>query len=204
MAYTYLIGWTQHQKWYYGVRYAKGAKPTDLWNTYFTSSKHVKNFRSIHGEPDVIQIRKEFENVDHAREWESKVLRRIDATNNERFLNQTDNKSFSVEASLRGLETQRNMVIHPNKGKKNIAVSNLNKKKIGKFNPMFGKTGELAPCYGRTGDKHPMFGKKNPKASEVAKRTISCPHCNKVGNVANMKRWHFDNCKLNSYKEKQS
>lgn len=25
---------------------------------------------------------------------------------------------------------------------------------------------------------------------------ISCPHCNKEGQLTNMKRWHFDNCKL--------
>ena len=41
--------------------------------------------------------------------------------------------------------------------------------------------------------------------SEEAKRKISetlknkprviCPHCNKDGNVSNMKRYHFDNCK---------
>ncbi len=24
---------------------------------------------------------------------------------------------------------------------------------------------------------------------------IKCPHCNKEGNVPNMKRWHFNNCK---------
>ena len=24
---------------------------------------------------------------------------------------------------------------------------------------------------------------------------IECPHCNKTGNVGNMKRWHFDQCK---------
>lgn len=28
--------------------------------------------------------------------------------------------------------------------------------------------------------------------------TIQCPHCNKTGSVSNMKRWHFDNCKIRS------
>lgn len=28
--------------------------------------------------------------------------------------------------------------------------------------------------------------------------TIKCPHCHKEGDNANMKRWHFDNCKLRS------
>ena len=196
MAYTYLIGWTQHQKWYYGVRYAKNAVPSDLWQTYFTSSKHVKRFRKDHGEPDVISIRKIFTNKDNAILWESKVLRRINAINKVEFINQTNNKAISPEAALRGVITQKNMAIHPNKGRKNLKLSTLNKNKIGQANPMFGKTGELAPCFGRSGDKHPMFGKKNPKASEVAKKTVVCPCCNKVGNIANMKRWHFNNCKL--------
>ena len=26
---------------------------------------------------------------------------------------------------------------------------------------------------------------------------ISCPHCTKIGQLTNMKRWHFDNCKSN-------
>ena len=27
-------------------------------------------------------------------------------------------------------------------------------------------------------------------------RIIQCPHCSKTGNVGNMNRWHFDNCKM--------
>lgn len=26
---------------------------------------------------------------------------------------------------------------------------------------------------------------------------IQCPYCNKQGNISNMKRWHFDKCKMN-------
>ena len=29
----------------------------------------------------------------------------------------------------------------------------------------------------------------------INKVTLKCPHCNKSGNMGNMKRWHFDNCK---------
>jgi hypothetical protein len=58
--YTYLIGWTKHNKWYYGCQYANGqrvANPSNLWTTYFTSSKHVKECRELYGEPDVVQVR---------------------------------------------------------------------------------------------------------------------------------------------------
>lgn len=33
------------------------------------------------------------------------------------------------------------------------------------------------------------------KRQEYLKKKIICPHCGKEGNVSNMKRWHFDNCK---------
>jgi len=29
-----------------------------------------------------------------------------------------------------------------------------------------------------------------------ARPTVNCPHCNKIGKLNQMKRWHFDNCKL--------
>jgi hypothetical protein len=29
----------------------------------------------------------------------------------------------------------------------------------------------------------------------IKKEVIECPHCNKVGGIPTMKRWHFENCK---------
>jgi len=47
-----------------------------------------------------------------------------------------------------------------------------------------------------------ISGYKNPKLSESLRGKeykkqdkISCPHCDVLGIVSNMKRWHFDNCK---------
>lgn len=40
----------------------------------------------------------------------------------------------------------------------------------------------------RMGELNPMFGIKRP--------TVKCPHCEKEGIKGNMKRWHFDNCKM--------
>jgi hypothetical protein len=97
--YTYLIGWSKHNKWYYGVRFAKDCHPSDLWNTYFTSSKKVRSFREEHGEPDIIQIRKQFFERDSACKWESKVLKRLRVINEEKWLNQTDNKSIPIEST---------------------------------------------------------------------------------------------------------
>jgi len=75
--FTYLIGWTTHNKWYYGVRYANNCQPADLWNSYFTSSTIVKDFRKNHGEPDIILIRKTFKSKQDAIIWEGKILSRL-------------------------------------------------------------------------------------------------------------------------------
>lgn len=92
--YTYLIGWSKHNKFYYGRRTAKNCHPDELWKKYFTSSKYVKQFRVENGEPDIIQIRKIFDNPDDCKIWESKVLERLDAQNHPNFLNEKngDNK----------------------------------------------------------------------------------------------------------------
>lgn len=90
--YTYLIGWSKLDKWYYGVEYGikkiPCANPKNLWNTYFTSSKIVEYFRECHGEPDVVSIRKVFsfgtdeEKMINAINWEKRVLSKIDITKN--------------------------------------------------------------------------------------------------------------------------
>jgi hypothetical protein len=92
--YTYLIGWSQLNTWYYGVRYAKACDPTDFWTSYFTSSKYVKNFRVKNGEPDILQIRKTFRDKESAQTWETKVLQRMRVIGDERFLNKAIGKSL--------------------------------------------------------------------------------------------------------------
>jgi hypothetical protein len=99
--YTYLIGWTHLNKYYYGVRYSKKCNPSDLWVSYFTSSKIVKHYRVEHGEPDVIQIRKLFDNPQSARLWEYKVLKRLGCIKDTKWLNQSNagETFFFVERS---------------------------------------------------------------------------------------------------------
>ena len=84
----------------------------------------------------------------------------------------------------------------------------------GKNNNMYGK-----PCYHKMDEKQIETWKENiskatkgkPKSPEHAakigacqkgkqKITLTCPHCNKVGRGGNMKRYHFDNCKLKGKK----
>lgn len=97
MPYTYLLGWSSLNKWYYGVRFSTKCSPDDLCKTYFTSSKYVKEFMIYNGMPDVIEIRKTFKEINKARDWEYKVLTKINAIYDEKWLNKTNNKSISNE-----------------------------------------------------------------------------------------------------------
>lgn len=116
--YTYLIGWTEHNKWYYGVRYAKGCHPSDIWTKYFTSSKYVKNFRETYGEPDIVQVRKTFNNQTSALLWEEKVLRKINAHNKENFLNANIAGAISSDASSKAKQKYWNNMTPEERSKK--------------------------------------------------------------------------------------
>lgn len=118
--YTYLIGWSELNIWYYGSRYARktsciyesGCHPDDLWVTYFTSSLHVKDFIEIYGNPDIVKIRKTFpagsklpsiEEINllsrKALDWEEKFLRRINAIVKQNWLNKNIAGSFKTTES---------------------------------------------------------------------------------------------------------
>ncbi len=85
--YTYLIGWSKLNKWYYGKRTGLNCHPTDFWTLYFTSSKYVTEFRKQHGEPDVVQIRRIFDSTKKCNLWEEKVLTYFDVMRNKNWLN---------------------------------------------------------------------------------------------------------------------
>lgn len=43
-----------------------------------------------------------------------------------------------------------------------------------------------------------FFGPPKPPGWYINNQSkYQCPHCSKTGDLRNMKRWHFDNCKLN-------
>lgn len=88
--FTYLLGWTIHDKWYYGVRYALNCDPSDLGSKYLSSSKYVKQFIEQYGLPDIMKIRKIFKTTKAAREWEEKVLKRMKVKSSDRWLNKND------------------------------------------------------------------------------------------------------------------
>lgn len=93
LPYTYLIGWSQLDKWYYGSKTSKSkqhiANPKTLWNGYYTSSAYVKKFRELHGEPDIICVRRTFKSREQALLWEHKVLKRLGVGKSTKWLNKS-------------------------------------------------------------------------------------------------------------------
>lgn len=113
--YCYLIGWSKYDKWYYGSESgykSKIANPSNLWLTYFTSSKHIKQFRKEYGEPDVIEVRKTFKTKDECILWEEKVLCKLEVIQNEKWLNKSTTKVHD-----------RTGTTHPEKTKKKMSES---------------------------------------------------------------------------------
>jgi len=108
LPYTYLIGWSSLDLYYYGRRTAMDCHPSDLFESYFTSSTEVEHYVSEYGIPDIIQVRKTFDNNDDCCEWECKVLRRLDAKNNPRLLNKTNGDSEWIYSSIDAIWMNRN------------------------------------------------------------------------------------------------
>lgn len=184
--YTYLIGWSELDRWYYGVRYQNGCSPDDLWNPYKTSSKHVKQFIRAHGDPDIIQVRKTFNNRQSALLFEHKVLRRMRVIRKEQWINKTDNRAISntydeqvIRAKKMGAnnkgrklseETKRKMS-EKAKLRKHSAHSEETKRKMSESHR--GKT--LSEEHKNNislslkGELNPMFGKKNEFLSSFNK-----------------------------------
>ena len=76
--YTYFLKNKVTGEKYYGVRYARGCHPSDLWTTYFSSSKQVAERIIKYGASSFdFEVRKVFSSPQTARTWEEKVLRRM-------------------------------------------------------------------------------------------------------------------------------
>ncbi|MFA6198819.1 MAG: NUMOD3 domain-containing DNA-binding protein [Bacteroidales bacterium] len=129
--YTYLIGWSSLNKFYYGVQYGTKANPKNLWTTYFTSSKYVKEFREFYGEPDIIQVRKVFETKEKAIQWEFKIIQRMKIVSSSNWLNRSlaGQKFYNTGGFIQSEETKKKI---------SVATKGKNGKK-GILNPMYGK-----------------------------------------------------------------
>ena len=96
-AFTYLIKNNVNGKWYYGVRYAKNCKITDIFTEYFTSSVPVKTDIELYGiSAFTWEIRQIFEDVQSALKWECKVLKRMKVIYDDNCYNKHHHMGFTV------------------------------------------------------------------------------------------------------------
>jgi len=222
--FTYFIMWKSTNMKYYGVRYAKKrggvANPSQLWKTYFTSSKHVKEYRKIYGEPDIVLVHREFNNAEEARCFEEKYLIKTKAKYKQDWLNKNDkrgqptlfgkeNPMFGKKApkkSQEALENMKNFQLNlANSGKHNfqkeyVRLKNKNRQLL------LSSLGDHAfqkEEYRNRKKLEAIERNKSEKMKNITRKrnlvmnsTLHvCPHCRKTGKGPNMKRYHFDKCK---------
>ena len=94
--FVYLLKFKPTGQLYYGSRTKKNCQITDLWTTYFSSSKVIKDLIKEFGKDAFeYEIRKTFETKEEAISYEHRILKRINAKKNPMFLNRNNGgKSF--------------------------------------------------------------------------------------------------------------
>ena len=166
--FCYRLKWTAQNMNYYGVRYSTkfkclyktGCHPDDLMTVYYTSSRIVKRFISMFGVPDVIQIRKIFNNADSAVMWESKVLQRLNVINKSNWLNSNDTKAVRRGRGWYHSNETKARISYVNKIQKRVLSAN-HKHCISKANK-----GKVLSLYTKIKIKNALLGvKKSTKAA---------------------------------------
>ena len=101
--YTYLLKCPDGRA-YYGVKYGKDANPDTFWSKYFTSSAVIQEMRKEYGDDAfTYEIRRTFDTVEQAQDWEEKVLTRLNVSSNPKWVNKHSMKSnMSAERSKNG------------------------------------------------------------------------------------------------------
>lgn len=188
--YTYSITHKPSQLRYYGVRKSKRAPYLDLWKKYFTSSKRVKQLILQDGkEAFEYKVRKIFKSFDEAQDWEAKVLRRLKVTKRTDWLN------YNIRGSKFKVLGPRDPAIMKK-------VHEKQKQKYGdyafrQYHALEKQADTWQRLYGTTefSKVGSMAFKQQTGYDNIRHIKGTCPHCDKIGQLVALKRWHFDNCK---------
>lgn len=189
--YTYLIGWSHLDKWYYGVRYAKGCHPDDFWTKYFTSSKSVQTLRESEGDPDVIQIRHTFDCPDKARMWENGVIQKMKLHQNNRFLNQCAYPAMSHEAMAKRTpwcKGKTGVWFHSEETKKKMSLNRLGKPNTGVSKSLIGNTRTKGRKWYNDGENEGLFFSNNTPKGWSRGRILNMKGKNRLPKTESAKR----------------
>lgn len=187
MPYTYYLKNKVTGEKYYGVRYAKGCEPSELWVSYFTSSKVVAARIKEYGTSSFeYQVRRMFSNAKAARDWEERVLRRLDILHRSDWLNKNVCGKF-LRGGVKSAEHRKNISA-------GLAKSWATKLANGYRPPAFTVQRCKKISNSLMGVKKAVEHIAHMKCHDNNRAIVTCPICGKTGQYVNMKRWHFENC----------
>jgi len=201
--FTYILYHKHTQLWYYGVRYAEGCHPNDLFTIYFSSSKYVKALIKEYGVNSFKYcVDRIFRNKLDAIRFEKIMLKSHFDTNRNIFLNRSlGNNSFGlgntdfilIHNAITGEEVfqDRSSVIPIgyDKGaskthKLNLSLSTKGRKPWNKDKKYI-----TSPCS--------ESRKNNIRNARLKTDTILCGYCNKNFDPGNFKQFHGEKCRNN-------
>jgi hypothetical protein len=191
---------TVNGKRYIGSRQTNLLPSLDIGVEYFSSSLD-KDFiydQKVNNDHYKYTVLKEFGTRADAISFEIYLHNKFDVGVNESFYNRSKQTSIGWDRAgvkhsddTRALISQRALGrVSPRRGATHSEEAKLRMRQnhgdcTGANNNMFGKN-------------HSDESKKLMSLRQKNRERATCPHCNKTADIANMKRWHFDNCKEKS------
>ncbi len=218
-------------KRYAGIKTSKGCHPSQLWTTYFSSSKVINRIIDIEGKDAfTFEVRAIFDSLEKCLKYEATFLKKIQANINpnwynlhkkdelQPFISKTISSHNPNQCSKKSAAVKQLIWINQNNNKeKRILSSELDYYMSQGFSK--GRiTGISHPAL--KGRKLSVDHKKKLLASlnghivgENTKKLLSeknknapkdhhCPHCNKDFVKGHFNQWHGDFCKLNPNRTK--
>jgi hypothetical protein len=198
--FTYIIGWSELNKFYYGKRTAKNCHPSELWTKYFTSSEYVNDFVLQFGNPDIILVDIIFDSVSVCNHYEEFFHYSNNVVHDSKWLNESygNGKMDSTNKGVAKCSITGNplgLICSDDPRWKTGEIVGMSKgttySEIGCKNISISKTGKISPHKGKTKETSEWAY----TMSVSAKEWHSDPERNKK---------HRESLQTVEYKEKQS
>ena len=192
-AYVYKITNTVTGEFYYGYRYKNqklGLSPEqDLWVKYFTSSNRIKDDIAKYGN-EAFDILIVFRSKDSLECWRTEQILIKESWGEPLLLN---GKYHDIDSMV---EVYRRIGITSDKTRAKMSAAGKHKAKseAHKQNIAIANTGKKGSLEKSRKISISRLGKA-PSNKGVSPPKEECPHCGKSASVANLKRWHGDQCK---------